>query len=285
MAIKFKGSETSGSVPTGIGERELSWNIADKKIFTADSSGSLVEFSGKDENAVWGNITGTIANQTDLKTALDNKQDDLGLGTAGQVLATNSGADDIEWIDLPQDKDELVKISSTDTTAGYLEDKVTNGNGIYFNTSSGNEQLEINADVFLTTIGGNLIPVYIDSNRGKTLSVEATTPMFSEARLNSTEWMSLGKATDALTGFIAPFDGTIVGVFGHTSGSGNQTIQIYIDGTNIGTALSFSGTGEQGQIDNSLDYNFTAGQKIRLRGGGGDTMEDTNIELRLKWRA
>lgn len=97
MAIKFKGSETSGSIPS-LGERELAWNIADRIIFTADSSSNIIPFLGTDENASWGNITGNITDQVDLQNALDSKQSDLGLGIAGQILATNSSATDTEWI-------------------------------------------------------------------------------------------------------------------------------------------------------------------------------------------
>ena len=45
------------------------------------------------------------------------------------------------------------------------------------------------------------MPVYIDNNKNETLSVETTTAVFSEARLNSSEWMSFRKATDAKTAF------------------------------------------------------------------------------------
>ena len=181
--------------------------------------------------------------------------------------------------------DEKVKISATDTTAGYIEDKLVNGDGISFDTSSGNEQLTINADIFLTTISGNLMPVYEDTNRNKILSVEIMTAVFSESRLNSTEWMSIGAATDALSSYVMPFDGTVVGAFGQTSDSASQTIDLYVNGTATNGVLTFTGSGDQAQINNTLDINFTAGDKIRLKGGGGSTMQDTNIELRIKWRA
>ena len=57
------------------------------------------ESVGGGGGGTWGSITGTLSAQTDLQAALDNKQNLLGLGTAGQVLATNAGATGLEWID------------------------------------------------------------------------------------------------------------------------------------------------------------------------------------------
>ena len=43
--------------------------------------------SAADVNATWGNITGTLSNQTDLQSALDDKQDNLVAGTNIQIAA------------------------------------------------------------------------------------------------------------------------------------------------------------------------------------------------------
>jgi len=283
MAIKFKGSETAGATPN-IGERELAWNIADKKIYTADSLGNLVEFLGTDSKAQWGSITGSITAQTDLQGALASKENSLGNPANDGYILSSTTAGVRSWISAVL-TDENVKISSTDTTSGYLANKIIDGNGITFSTvSGGNEQITMTADVYLTTIGGNLMPVFNDTNRSKTLTVETPNFLFSEARLNSTEWMSIGKATDALSGYIMPFNGTIVGISGHTSEADSQTIDLYIDTTSTLSVLTFTTTSEEHQINNSLNIDFTAGQKIRLRGGGGNVMQDTNIEIRVKWR-
>ena len=285
MAIKFKGSEVSGATPGSIGERELAWNIPDRIIYTKDSSNLLIPFLGTDENATWGQITGSILAQTDLVNLVETREDYLGLpSTDGQILSSLTDGTR-NWVDASGTTDEKVKISATDSAAGYLEDKIVSGQGNSFDKSTGNEQLTVNSEIFLITLDSNLIPMYLDTNRNKTVSVETMTAVFAESRLSKNEWMSIGAATDAKTSFVMPYNGTIVGAFGHTSKAKAQTIQVWINGSNTAVILTFVSTGEETQIDNSLDYTFLAGDKIRIRAGNGGTMQDTNIELRIKWRA
>lgn len=49
--------------------------------------------------AVWGGITGTLSNQTDLWNALQGKQNSLGTGTNGQILSWQNGAP--AWVAAP----------------------------------------------------------------------------------------------------------------------------------------------------------------------------------------
>lgn len=228
MAIKFKGTETSGQHPPSLGERELAWNLTDKSIYTANSIGTIIEFFGTDT-------------------------------------------------------DEKVKVSGTDTTAGYLEDKVIAGDGIILSTAGANQEMTATAEVYLARLNNQLLAVFNDTDRGKTLSVESYVGYFAEARLNNNEWMAIGTATDNDTGFIMKHQGTIVSAVGHTSNSATTDIQVYIDGTNQGAVLSFTGNTEQSQINHTLDINFNAGSKIRVR-NVGSTMQDTTVQITVKWR-
>lgn len=228
MAIKFKGTETSGQHPPSLGERELAWNLTDKSIYTANSIGTIIEFFGTDT-------------------------------------------------------DEKVKVSGTDTTAGYLEDKVIAGDGIILSTAGANQEMTATAEVYLARLNNQLLAVFNDTDRGKTLSVESYVGYFAEARLNNNEWMAIGTATDNNTGFIMKHQGTIVSAVGHTSSSATTDIQVYIDGANQGAVLSFTGNTEQSQINHTLDINFNAGSKIRVR-NVGSTMQDTTVQITVKWR-
>jgi len=234
MAIKFKGSETSGAIPTGLGERELAWQIADKKIFTTDSAGNLVEFSG-------------------------------------------------------ENYDERVKISQSDSAAGYLGEKLSIGDGLISNTidPNGDAVLELSSQVWIGSIDNEDIPVFYDSNRNKTLSVETQNVLWSENKLSSTEWVGLSRAVDKLSGWVAPMNCTIVGFTAQTSaaGSSSKPIDLYIDDVNNGTLFSFAGSSsEDYQIDGSIDIDIQSGQKIRLKCGGGPTIQDTIIDIRIRWR-
>ena len=234
MAIKFKGSESSGAVPTGLGERELAWQIADKKIFTADSSGNLVEFIGIDTN-------------------------------------------------------DKVGISSTDTTPDFLDNKIDVGPGLTkvpLNAGA-NESIRLDPDVWVDRINGDPTPVYIDTDRSKVLATDTQNVLWSENKLSSTEWIGLSRAVDKLSGWVATSNCTIVGYMGQTSESGDtaKPIDLYIDDTKWGTLFSFAGSSaEDYQIDNSISIDVNEGQKIRLKCGGGPTIQDTVIELRMKWK-
>ena len=74
--------------------------------------------------AVWGQITGTLSNQTDLQNALDNKQDKL---TQTQMDAVNSGANqsNIAQISMNQTNINTInsKIPSTASSDNQLIDK------------------------------------------------------------------------------------------------------------------------------------------------------------------
>ena len=64
------------------------------------------------------NLTAIQQNTSDIQT----KEDSLGLGTAGQVLATNQAADGKEWIDMSgSDADTLDGIDST----GFVQNTET----------------------------------------------------------------------------------------------------------------------------------------------------------------
>ena len=128
-----------------------------------------------------------------------------------------------------------------------------------------------------------------DSTRAsKILSVETTTLVWSENNVGNNDWIQVGNANDADSGFVMPFDGTIVRVVAHTEDDLNNTkdIDLYIDAVNNGAIATFTAVnGENSDTDTTLDINFTAGQKLRLRGGAtGGVVQDTIVTVWVKWR-
>ncbi len=73
MKIQFKGTEIAGDTPDNvstapvISERELAFNLTDKKIFSRKQDGTLVEFMGGG-----GDIDGGFANSVYLATQSAN---------------------------------------------------------------------------------------------------------------------------------------------------------------------------------------------------------------------
>jgi hypothetical protein len=74
----------------------------------------------------------------------DNDEGDLFYNSNSNVLKFYNGS---AWVAISADTDALVKVSSNDTTAGYLNGKLVAGTAITFveNNNGGNETLTINA--------------------------------------------------------------------------------------------------------------------------------------------
>lgn len=126
-----------------------------------------------------------------------------------------------------------------------------------------------------------------DATRGnKMLSSESFTIIFSENMVNHMDWIQVGIASDADSGFIMPFPGTIVRATGHCEDTKSNTMNfhLYINSGSIGSLFAISGNNEQSASALDLNYDFEAGDKLRLRGIGSGKIEDTVIVLWIKWR-
>lgn len=143
--------------------------------------------------------------------------------------------------------------------------------------------------ITLSTIGGNLVPTFVDTGRSsKVLSVECPAYMWSEAIVTDGEWYAIGNATNSDSSYIMPFDGTIVGITAHCEDDNGQGkgIDLVIN-TGAGTSLgSFGGVGNNSTIvDNTLNIDFSAGDRLRLQSDNvGGYIEDTVVTLRVRWR-
>lgn len=88
------------------------------KIYVAIDTGIIYRWSGSvyieissDTQAVWGNITGTLSNQTDLQNALNAKENTITAGTTGQYYRG-----DKTFQTLDKTAVGLGNVSNTDTT-------------------------------------------------------------------------------------------------------------------------------------------------------------------------
>lgn len=126
----------------------------------------------------------------------------------------------------------------------------------------------------------------LDALRNKHLSTETTTVVYSENRLNNMDWVNIGMASNSAIGLIMPFAGTIIRVTGLCRSVNNQimNMHLYINNDSIGNVLIFSGSGEQIVSNLTANIDFSAGDKLRLRGVGTGRIEDIAITLWIKWR-
>ena len=139
-----------------------------------------------------------------------------------------------------------------------------------------------------TVINGQPMMTFEDTTRAnKILSISEQTYVWAENRLNNLDWVRMGNASDADSGYIADFDGTIVYASAHceNTGTNSSDIHIYVDGIDEGSVGTLSG-GTNAIINNTtLNIDFVQGQKIRVRAQNGvGNIQDTVIKLTVKWR-
>lgn len=145
------------------------------------------------------------------------------------------------------------------------------------------------SDITISTINGQLVPTFLDTTRSKQLSVADQPVVWTENRLRDRDWLNVGNAVDAISGYIADLDGTLVSAVAQCedAGSAEKEIHVFVNGTDQGSLGSLGpGTGTT-FINTTVDIDFNQGDLIRLRALDGVTgrIEDTVVKLTLKWRA
>lgn len=146
-----------------------------------------------------------------------------------------------------------------------------------------------------STINGQQIMTFLDTTRGtgsppvgKRLSIAEQTLVFAENVLTINDWIRIGNANDADTGFIMDLDGTITFATGHCENaqSNGKNIHLFVNGVDHGSIGTLSGAGEVQFVNTTLDVDFSQGDKIRLQAqqGTGTAILDTVIKLVVRWR-
>ena len=87
----IKGTTAPATAPEAIGIHYL--DTVNKKSYFSVGTDSVADWVLQEESTIeWGNITGTLSAQTDLQSALDGKEDDLGNPLVdGYVLSSTTG--------------------------------------------------------------------------------------------------------------------------------------------------------------------------------------------------
>lgn len=147
------------------------------------------------------------------------------------------------------------------------------------------------APMTVRVVNGQPMLMLTDTTRGspnKILSVAEQNLVFSENQLTENDWLDIGNAIDADSGYIADFDGTVVFATGHCENTNvnSKNIHLFINGVDQGSVGALSGGTDASFINTTLDVDFVQGDKIRLQAqqGTGGGIQDTVVKLTVKWR-
>jgi len=141
----------------------------------------------------------------------------------------------------------------------------------------------------ITVINGQPMLTLEDTTRAdKILSVGEQPLQWNEKDLDDLDWVRIGDANDADTGWLADFDGTIVYASAHceNTGAASKDIRIYIDAVDTALAGTLSGGANATFNNTTLNVDFSQGDRLRLRAinGVAGKIGDTTIKLTVKWR-
>ena len=146
------------------------------------------------------------------------------------------------------------------------------------------------SDISISTINGQLVPTFEDTTRGnKQLSVAAHDVHWAENVLSDNDWLRIGNANDADSGYIAELDGTIVFCSGHfeQTNANSKNVHLFINGADQGSLGTLGGGANATFINTTINIDFSQGDRIRLQAqnGSGGNIQDTVVRMSLKWRA
>jgi hypothetical protein len=268
---------------TRLGMADTAVVLADTVPFFDASNANEPEYRS------WSDIISDLSITTGISAATD--EDLTGIDVTGTVigldiLGLSAAGDDMAATD------EFPLHDKSEGTAG-ANGKIT-GTNIAEGTAAILGIATLTFDTFpavTSPADDQTLLAYTDAGRSKTLSVESHTFQWSDNKVKDNDWLSIGKAGDADSGWVMPLDATIVGITAHTedTGGGNTfDIDLYIGVADSGSVATLTGGANAEDTDPTLNIDVDAGVKIRLRAdqsaGAGD-MQDTTVALLIKWRS
>jgi hypothetical protein len=273
----------------------ISWSfsragMADTAVVLADTIPFFdASNANEPEYRSWTNIIGDLGLITGISAA--TAEDLLGIDVTGTVigldiLGLTAAGDDMAATD------EFALHDKSEGTLG-ANGKIT-GTNIAEGTAAILGITSLTFDTFTavtTPAEDQILLAYTDAVRSKVLSVESHTFQWADNKIKDNDWIKVGSAGDADSGWVMPFNGTIVNVTAHTedTGGGNTyALDLYIDAVDSGPVAILTGGANAQDTNPLLNIDFDAGEKLRVRAdqtaGIGD-MQDTTIALLVKWRS
>ena len=139
-----------------------------------------------------------------------------------------------------------------------------------------------------TVINGQPMLTLVDITRAnKNLSVAEQVCIYAENYLTDLDWLQVSNAVDADSGFIADFDGTVVGMTAHceNTGANNKDFHLFVNNVDKGPMGNISGGANAIANNQLLNIDFVQGDRLRVRAiGNTGPINDTVVKLTVKWR-
>jgi len=214
-------------------------------------------------------------------------------GGGGELIVDipggGSGSTQNLWETIAADSGSVTASSPTDTLniiGGVGISTAVSGNTVTVTNTGGT----LPPGFTLSSINGQPVLTIEDATRtNKDLSVTDQPIIFSENRLGNLDWLQIGNANDADSGYISDLDGTLVYVSAHceNTGASSKDIHLFVNSTDMGSIGTLGGGTNVTFVNTTLDVDVLQGDRIRLRAVDGilGNIQDTVVKLTIKWRA
>lgn len=245
--LAFSGKQDAlGFIPENVANKSTDNNLGTSNILYPTQNAVKSYIDAHAVAPVWGNITGTLANQTDLESVLSTKITDA--ASDGNTYARKNGA----WTSI------VSGVSSVNSQTGAVNLTTTNipeGSNLYwtagrFNTAFNNSHFVNLADINVSTpLNGQTI--LYDSGSSKWVNG-------TNAPVSGGGWFE-----DTANNYIHPITlGRLVGV-----GTSTPHTKLEVSGSlYVGDALGDSVIIGQLDPNNSNSWTYTPAQKLDVRG-------------------
>lgn len=141
----------------------------------------------------------------------------------------------------------------------------------------------------IINIDGQPTLVIIDNTRtgNPQLSVSETAITWSEPFISNNDWIQIGNANDALSGYIVPHKARIVKITAHTADDQNisKAFDLYIDGASqsLFAFTAVNGENEYQQVTTDIQVAKDTKLRVRSTASPSGSIDDVVITLWLKW--
>ncbi len=172
-----------------------------------------------------------------------------------------------------------------------LKGHATIEDGLYLYINGAWDSVGVNK---LQSVGGQTMPMYNDPDRGKVLSGTVFPLVYNHKKIKANTWLGVGSNIGAKAGYIAPYNGTIVGVTSQAQDGMNAIVDVraYVDGVKYTGLSTLTGTGNNTPVqdyDTALNIDFNEGDLLQSRakrmGGQDDDMEEVTVCFMVRWRS